>query len=419
VASLAALEPQQSWPQGEILGLEHEYVVRCGDAPVDFRLVVHGLGLGRRWLDPGDTDAYRLISGVMVTADGPEAEIALPPVCCTPGFAHRADQQSGKARRDLLAMMAPGSTFRGFSTHLSVAADVGDGFALRWARIFAPGLMLLMAHPQSPGLLVRPRPGRLEVGGEYVAGRRLRIAALYVVGSVRACLAAAHDTDLPASISIDLLPDPHRFGWMVPHAGFGLDLYTSGRGATLMLESGSLTTAQAQLVACWAAARAALRCDASVDDLGEVDRVVHGEDPLPSPLNPETSSDYEAGPPAHPVSDHLPDPYGRALEPWARRGFEAAVVMLTWRTVVFLVMSPDRQRQCFLAVPGPALSALIEGLNQGAFDRVIRAYLHARPGASRVAGRADGRVVGLFDVLGRRYDLLPVERAPVTRLPFA
>jgi len=254
----------------------------------------------------------------------------------------------------------------------------------------------------------------LEIGGEYVVGRQLRIAALYMVGSVRACLAASNPTDLAGSISIDLLPDPHRFGWMVPRAGFGLDLYECGRDAELKLESGSMTTAQAQLVACWTVARAALGADAGGDDLREVDDVVHGEDPLPSRQEAGSSPENGEGSSIGPGPPHSPDPYGRALEPFARRGFEAAVVMLTWRTVVFLVMSPDGRRQCFLAVPGPALEAFLDRLKDGAFDRVIRGYLRAGPGARQVAARADGQVVGLFDVLGRRFDLLPIERGPAT-----
>ncbi len=409
VAALATHKPLGPWPAGMVLGVEHEYFVGRGDDAVDFRFVVHGLDLGRRWLDPGDTDAYRLPTGVMVTADGPEAEIALPPLYCTPGFARRAAHLSSMARRELFDPMAPNMTFRGFSTHLSVSGEIGDAFALRWAGIFAPGLMLLMARPDSPGLLVRPRPGRLEIGGEYVVGKQLRIAALYMVGSVRACLASSNPTDLPESISMDLLPDPHRFGWMVPRAGFGLDLYEFGRDAELKLESGSMTTAQTQLAACWKVAGATLGDDAGGADLREVDDVVYGEDPLP--LRQETGSSSE---PANPGRPHLPDPYGQALEPFARRGFEAAVVMLTWRTIVFLVRSPDGRRQCFLALPGPALEAFLHRLKDGAFDRVIRGYLRARPGARQVAALADGQVVGLFDELGRRFDLLPTERAPMT-----
>jgi hypothetical protein len=58
-------------------GLEHEFRVLDGPRPVDFRRVIHGLGLGQPNLDPADPNAYRLPSGSAVTCDGAEAEIAL------------------------------------------------------------------------------------------------------------------------------------------------------------------------------------------------------------------------------------------------------------------------------------------------------------------------------------------------------
>jgi hypothetical protein len=45
---------------------------------------------------------------------------------------------------------------------------------------FAPMLMLLLHAPESRGIYVRPRPGRLEVCGELVRGQRLQAAAVFV-----------------------------------------------------------------------------------------------------------------------------------------------------------------------------------------------------------------------------------------------
>ena len=43
-----------------LVGLGHEYQVLGPDGQVDFRTVVHGLGLGRSHLDPANPNAYWL-----------------------------------------------------------------------------------------------------------------------------------------------------------------------------------------------------------------------------------------------------------------------------------------------------------------------------------------------------------------------
>jgi hypothetical protein len=47
-ASLALRGSLEAWPDGEVLGLEHEYLVQDGGSAVDFRTVVHELRLGRK-----------------------------------------------------------------------------------------------------------------------------------------------------------------------------------------------------------------------------------------------------------------------------------------------------------------------------------------------------------------------------------
>ena len=53
------------------------------------------------------------------------------------------------------------------------------------AERLAPVLMLAFDRTDSPGILVRPRRGRLEVGGEYLTGRQLRTAALVTLAVTR------------------------------------------------------------------------------------------------------------------------------------------------------------------------------------------------------------------------------------------
>lgn len=46
--------------------------------------------------------------------------------------------------------------------------------------------MLLLDRASSSGIYLRPRPGRLEICGEFADGVRLRAVSAFVAGSVRA-----------------------------------------------------------------------------------------------------------------------------------------------------------------------------------------------------------------------------------------
>ena len=63
---------------GEFVGIEHEYTLTRAGQPLDFRSIIHTLPINGRRLDPGDVNAYRLRSGLALTADGAEAELATP-----------------------------------------------------------------------------------------------------------------------------------------------------------------------------------------------------------------------------------------------------------------------------------------------------------------------------------------------------
>ena len=211
-----------------LIGVEHEYRILDGDRQVDFRGLIHGYGLGVRHLDPGDPNAYRLETGAALTCDEAEAEVALPPVPLRPGFTDEVVARAEYERQRLENLVAP---FRveGYSTHISVSTPraIGDGVALLFTRTFAPGLMLLMDRPTSPGMLVRPRLGRTELGGEYVEGDALRIAATFAAAAVLQCSAAlrrSRPVSVPPSVSTRVQRDDRRFGWFV-------DRYALGRGS--------------------------------------------------------------------------------------------------------------------------------------------------------------------------------------------
>ena len=89
--------------------------------------------------------------------------------------------------------------------------------------------MLLIDRRDSPGLLVRPRPGQLELGGEYVSGARLRAAAAFAAESTR----AAVQRRTPPCLDVVLDAAVERYGWFVDRNAFGIDLYRDGRATVL------------------------------------------------------------------------------------------------------------------------------------------------------------------------------------------
>lgn len=407
-----------AWPAGDVVGLEHEYRVFVGARAVDFRTVVHHLALGRPRLDPADPNAYRLASGAALTADDAEAEIALAPSFVRPGCGYRLAAVASSERRALEKRLPEGAHLDGYSTHLSVAVRPSASalIAKLYAGSFSAAMMLLMDSACSPGLLVRPRPSRLELGGEFVDRDRLVVAALFAVGSVRACQcwleSGVAELSFPDRLVVDVQRDDQRYGWFVSRSAFATDLYLAGREAALRPQRGSPITAQAHLERCWAAARATLVEDVDETELALVDRVVRSDEPLPAP----TPSVDRRGLPrletTRLTDDEPARAFGFAVRAQARPGYDLAPVMLTWDRAVFVLSTPRRDRLAFASVPAPVLMSFVSQLDMGALDETIRSYLALSP-RGRLLGRATATArPGLYDRLAPRTGLLVPERAP-------
>lgn len=192
-----------------------------GDRPVDFRPLLEELVGDIAPLDPADPRARRLPSGLALTADGWEAELVTPALP-----SHLRSWEVSAAlldaeRRNLETELGPHLSMPrtvGFSTHVNVSVDDADvvEVAHEFARRCAPQVMAVTELPDSPGLLVRARRGRLEVGTEYVEGPRL-VAA---VAAVVAGLERLRSSDRPPPVLVtDLEPAREKFGWFVPSRG--------------------------------------------------------------------------------------------------------------------------------------------------------------------------------------------------------
>lgn len=392
------LEPD---PHTEFVGIEHEYRVFDGDRQVDFREVIHTLGLPRPFLDPGDLNAYWLPSGTKLTADEREAEIATPPEPVEPGFTSVVVARAAEARRDLQALLPPTWRLEGYSTHINVSVDnrIGDRVALDYAETFAPALMLLMDAPTSPGLLIRPRPGRLELGGEFAEGEQLAACVAFAVGSVRATIARR----LPPTLRVRLAPDDRRFGWYVDRRAFGPDLYRDGRSARLTRRTGKTRTAQAHLKTCWVTAKRELR-ELDLPDIDRPTRIVGGEQRLPA----ERSA---PGPAVGAATTLEPSPNGELICTHTRPDYSLAPVMATWDTIVFAILTDD-SRTAVACVPHRSFGSALGQLRGGGLDGAVSKFFARRP-SGRILGLSDqARHAGLWDGIKRRSNLLARERWP-------
>jgi hypothetical protein len=234
------------------VGIEHEFNV-LGSGPslseqtVDFAPLLRTRLRTNGRHDPSDPHAVRFPWGV-VTADGREAEVATVPIVVGPDVASRTADAVERAHLELQAILPPGLSLRGYSTHVNVSLAVRRDrrFAQDWATVFAPVMMLLLDGPASPGLLVRPRPGRLELCGDFCVGHRLEAATVFAAAAVRHA-ATRSDAWRRLSIRMRLERAVERFGYYIDRRACGPDLYGAGRTAMLQRADGRWVSANQHL----------------------------------------------------------------------------------------------------------------------------------------------------------------------------
>ncbi len=362
---------------GAFAGVEHEYRVLDGDGnAVDFRDLLHRLPVRGRRLDPGDANAYRLDSGLALTADELEAEVVTPPVRVGRGFGSEVVALADEGRRTLETLLPAGMRLEGYSTHINIAVPRGDldAIARRYALTFGPAFAAIAEREDSLGIYVRPRPGRLELCGDFIERQQLATAARFAVGTVRATAEAVRkrqESRLPPALAASLLPGRERFGYRLHrHAAFGFDLYEAGPRALLPLQDGGATTLGERLEDSWRIARAWLR-------------------------------------PANVTFPGRPTGSYRSPRAHQRPAFDVEPVIATWDFTVFRLSGP---RRAFATVPRRAMERFERGLCAGTLDGMVAAFLAAPPSGRLLASHAQAVEPGLYDELAANpLDLLPAE----------
>jgi hypothetical protein len=382
------------------LGVEHEFVIGRAGEIVDFRTLVHDLE--GHAVHPVDRDWLLTPSGGAVIADGLVGEVATPPITIAPGFTADVEAHAFHGALEVRHQLPDELTMEGGSTHISVSVDPaanGRG-ALLYASTFAPSMMLLIDRADSPGLLVRPRPGRLELGGEYVAGDALRAAVAFAAAS-----ATAVERHLLEGFPIvprfrtRLELARRRFGYYVDRRAFGDDIYELGRATALSLEDGSSIVAQQALEQAWEVVRPIADEVLADDELALVEAVVMGAAPLP--LEGADQRPGDAVPSSQPI--------GRALTPPQRPGIELSLVAATWDWVAFDAES--RGCAAVVLVPRAELASFEGDLAGGRLDRVLEDEIGAASGV--LEKYAQTRAFGVYASARFGDPLMPRDRAGI------
>lgn len=396
-------------PRQEFLvGVEHEYEVSDADGKrVDFRELIHTLTIDGRRLDPGDTNAYRLASGLALTADEQEAEIATPPVPVRSGFGGEIAALTLFGRDSLEVALPAGYVTRGYSTHISVSVSGVDGdlLAQRYALMFGPAFAALAESPDSLGIYVRPRPGRLELCCDFVDGERLAVACVFAAGTVQACIDAAMQGSshgLPPPLAATLLPAHERYGYRLHRtAAFGFDTYASGLATVLPLAAGGTVTLAERVAEGWRVTERLLGSALDSVTRGTGRSLTSRNLPLSVDDAPNGSGEVR----------HVPGVVRpKPVDCYDRPAFRVTPVLATWDFTVFRI---EGQRTVYANVPRWALRDFARKLQRGKLDAIVAEYLRARSVRRVLAQRTETALPGLFDDLtGTPADLLPRERPP-------
>ena len=383
----------------DLLGLELEFSVRSRQGGrVHFGSLIHGLALEGSALDPGDPNAYR-----------PSAR----------SLASRASFRPGQTGEAALRRARDRAGWILSSLQRCDAREAQRPVCRLYAETFAADLMLLMDRADSPGLLVRPRPGRTELCGDFVTGQPLAAAAAFVAGTTRASAAAVRRRSargqLPPRLDVRLARAVHRYGWYVDRSAFGTDLHAASRGALLPRASGGTISAQSHLELAWAAARQALADDAAAPDMQAAEAMVTGTLPLPAEDGPPGNS-----PPGQPGrgigftrgDSTRPKTPALRLSAHVRPGFTLHPVVATWDFTVF--EASGRARTAYVCVPRDSLPGFIGEVEDGALDDTIAAYLAFGSRGRVLTAHEQTRHLGMYDGMGAPAGLLAPERDPQT-----
>lgn len=400
---LRVLGPAPPRPALGEIGFEHEYTVRHGWRQLDFRELLADREIEGVRADPADPYAFRLASGLVLTCDDREAEIACPPVALTGGFSSRLAAWAAQGRETIEGFLPARAELHGYSTHISISMpdEICVELAGRWAQIYAAAWMLVIQRPSAHGVMVRPRPGRLELCGDFASGDVLRAAAVLAAGTVLNLADCIQRRTLPEApiLHVEVDPASIRWGYEVRRFAFGPDLLAGGRKAALQTYDGRHLNGQQVLEAALRDAERGLRSRGFEADLSLLREMVAGERRLGvEGAVGEGDADW---------ASLAPDVLGKVVQPRRLGRTTVAPVAVTWAFTTFSLAAPGRTPG-YAVVPRAHLAQFFEHLDSGQFAPVFESFLKGR-GGKRLESWEQALQPALFREMLEPSLLLPPE----------
>jgi hypothetical protein len=272
----------------------------------------------------------------------------------------------------------------------------------RWAQIYAAAWMLVIQRPASHGVMVRPRPGRLEFCGDFALGPRLRAAAAFAAGTALHLADCIRCGELPASPVLMAAIDPAsiRWGYEVRRFAFGPDILTDGRRTNLRTFDGREISGQQVLESAFADAQRGLAARGFGDDLAALREMVLGDRPLgveehAQPLLQSAPAKLHAS------------PFGSLVRERRVGNVRVAPVVATWANTTF-ALSSSRGGHGYVVVPREHLPAFLRRLDAGDLKRAFEGFLRQTTGA-RLESWQQAFEPALFREMAEPANLLPPE----------
>lgn len=397
------------------VGVEHELQVWAPAGQQDFRLLIARVAGAVGVQHPGDPRARWLASGLALTADGWEAELITPPVPLRRSSPDALAAMLDVERHRLLNSLREvdqHARLVGFSTHVNVSVDDGAvvGVAREFASRCAVAAGLLLDGADSPGVLIRPRRGRLEICGEFATGEDLAASIVFVAAA--AAMLGDPGATLPEVGNWRVVPARERFGFFVSRDATGSDLYRAGRRAPVSLP-GRTVLAQHHLEGVWSLVRphaVSLGLDPT-----PVDERVLGLVPLPverartggeDAWMQDRSGATKKGQDANSQRLTLLDPVERTR---LRGAVTLAPAWLTWSTVAWRCEDARQGVAVYAVMPVECEPGFLQQLDAGALDGLLSRSLRRRT-RGRVLCSADKTRRPEFWRDVRPEALVPAER---------
>ena len=392
-----------------ISGIEQEYAVWLDDVQVPFAPLLGAVLPNAPTRGFGEDPLARVRrDGAVWTADGPHAETATPPRRLAPGIATRLADDTLHQREMLLRRLrriaeTDGTRLelRGYSTHVNAFCASVDAWAVvrRFGELYGPAIMLLADRRDSPGLLIRPRPERLEIGTEYLESRDDLVAvALVTLAAAVDCWRAVagpaqfDQADLRPLDASGFQSTWQRPGIFIGRDAFGGDVYEHGRGAELRLADGQLEPAGDRLRMAWNRLRPIADGFATEPELAAVDARVAGTVRLPSerpaPLEPPVRRGHRVAP--MPPGDNA-ELLGRLIH----GALQIEPAVLDWDASLLRISRPGGV--VFARVPRDDSSRFAALVGRGELAPAIEA--RAAAGGSPAVTSPEDRTPGIFDIL--------------------